>query len=108
MDGRKSKFEFCCFRGGFDYFAANKEKYSIEQALELYKREMDAEPGEMVAVYGDAFVRHRAGINEDNEPCVGWWLEYYEEKRSCPVWAMHPVYKGDSKFNSEYAVYVLK
>jgi len=33
--------------------------------------------------------KKRAGINEDGEPCVGWWLEYKEHKRSCPVWAFH-------------------
>lgn len=37
----------------------------------------------------DAFVRYRAGVNEDYEPCVGWWLEYKQHKRSCPVWAFH-------------------
>lgn len=88
IDGKRSKFDFAEFDGGYDDFAVNKDKHSIEEALSIYKSEMDIEPGQTVSV-GEAFVRHHAGINEDGEPCVGWWLEYEEHKTSCPVYAMH-------------------
>lgn len=37
----------------------------------------------------DEYVRHKARVDEDHEPCVGWWLEYSEHKRSCPCWVFH-------------------
>jgi hypothetical protein len=79
-----SKFEYDSFYGGYDGFAVNSQKYTSEQAIEIFKKE-----NEDVSVYeiSQAFVRHRAGINEDGEPCVGWWLEYERHDRSCPVWA---------------------
>lgn len=85
-----SKFEYLSFYGGYDDFAVSKEKYTKEQAIEFYKLEKSYLKGKgcLIAVC-DAFVRHRAGINEDGEPQVGWWLEYKEHKRSCPVWAFH-------------------
>ena len=94
-----SKFEYACFFGGYDDFAVNKEKYTKEQAIDIYKTENRHLKGEgkLIAVT-NAFVRHRAGINEDYEPCVGWWLEYKEHKRSCPVWAFHTTKTLNEKF----------
>ena len=62
-----------------------------EEAIELAKVEMETvylnKPHYLCV--SDGFVSHWAGINEDNECCVGWWLEYKEHKRSCPCWVFH-------------------
>jgi hypothetical protein len=85
-----SKFECESFYGGYDDFAVSKEKFTKEEAINLYKEQKEHRKGKGVLIaVCDAYVRHRAGINEDGEPCVGWWLEYKEHKRSCPVWAFH-------------------
>lgn len=84
-----SKFDYGTFYGGFDSFAASKEKYTKEQAIEIAKVELESVDKPYFIAVGDGFVRHRAGVNEDLEPCVGWWLEYEEHKRSCPAWVFH-------------------
>ena len=86
-----SKFDFNCFRGGLDTFAVSKEKYSKKEAIECAKYQNDWHDSKRYIAIGTAFVRHRAGRNEDGEPCVGWWLEYEEHDRSCPVWCFHLV-----------------
>ncbi len=97
-----SKFEYNSFYGGYDDFAVSKEKYTKEQAIELYCREHDI-PKDMKIAVTDAFVRHRVGWNEDNERCCGWWLEYKEHSRSCPVYAFHKVLREMPKeLESEY------
>ena len=96
IDGKRSKFDFSYFRGGYDEFAVNRDKYSLKEALSIYSREMGVDPGELVAVTTEAFVRYRAGVTEDGEPAVGWWLEYGEHKTSCPVYAMHPGWAHNS------------
>lgn len=106
MDGKRSKFDYASFNGGYDDFAVNKSKYSIKEALDLYKQECSLEDGMKVSVT-TAFVRHRAGINEDGEPCVGWWLEYEENQRSCPVFAMHCTFEDVTRINHKYDIYVL-
>lgn len=94
-----SKFEHCGFRGGYDDYAVSKEKYTKEEAIDIYKFEYGIQKSDTgyIAIC-DAFVRHRAGINEDDEPQVGWWLEYEEYKRSCPVWAFHITESNNEKF----------
>jgi hypothetical protein len=98
-----SKFESCEFYGGYDDYAVSKEKFTKEQAIEKYKLEKEnmKGKGECVAVC-DAYVRHRAGINEDKEPCVGWWLEYKDYGRSCPVWCFHKAKKHEIFKDYEY------
>lgn len=85
----KSKFDFSGFVGGYDNFAVSKQKYTREEAIELAKLENDWYGGGCYIAIGSAFVRHRAGVDEDGERCVGYWLEYEEHKRSCPVWCFH-------------------
>ncbi|MDD6069968.1 MAG: hypothetical protein PUC12_04035, partial [Clostridiales bacterium] len=46
-------------------------------------------------------VRHRAGVNDDNEPCVGWWLEWNEHKRSCPVYSFHVTHESEYPYLKE-------
>ena len=83
-----SKFDYGSFAGGYDIFAASKERYTKEEAIALFAFEYDLPKGEIVAV-GEAWVKHRAGINEDNEPCVGWWMEYEDRGRCCPCYVFH-------------------
>lgn len=84
-----SKFDYCSFIGGYDSLAVSKEKYSKEEAIEIAKVELKRNTRPYYLCVGDGFVRHRAGVNEDNEPCVGWWLEYEKHKRSCSCWVFH-------------------
>lgn len=86
-----SKFDYSIFYGGFDELAVSKEKYTKKEAIEIAKAELELEQWRKpyYLCVSDGFVRHRAGINEDGEPCVRWWLEYKEHKRSCPCWLFH-------------------
>lgn len=101
-----SKFDYNHFYGGYDSFAVSKEKFTKEEAIEIAKVEMETvylkKP--YYLCISDGFVRHRAGINEDNEPCVGWWIEYKEHKRSCPCWVFHLSKLDDEEtfFGDEY------
>lgn len=90
-----SKFDYASFNGGYDTFAVSKEKYTKEQAIEIAKIELESIKKPYYIAVGDCHVRHRAGINEDGEPCVGWWLEYTEHKRSCPAWCFHKAQSYD-------------
>lgn len=97
-----SKFEYGAFYGGYDIFAVSKEKYTKEQAIDLAKEEYTYVTKPFFLAIGDGYVRHRAGRNEDGEPCVGWWLEYKEHKRSCPCWVFHKAYSTDERFSRDY------
>jgi len=94
MDTSKSKFEFGAFWGfGRHHFAVNSGKYSEQQAIEIYKDEcyMSDEP----YIVEKSHVKWRAGRDEDDKPCVGWWFDYNpKEKRSVEVWAFRYDY-GD-------------
>ena len=85
-----SKFDYCGFYGGGEMeFAVNAEEYTKEQAIGIFEFETGGKVGDSKNEYRviSAYVRHRAGRNDDGEPCVGWWLEDQKHKRSCPVWA---------------------
>lgn len=96
-----SKFDYGRFYGGYDDIAVSKEKYNKEEAIEIAKEEFSFRNHKYIYV-GNGFVRHRAGVNEDKEPCVGWWLEYSEHKRSCPCWVFHTSNCDDQDFDNEY------
>ena len=87
--------------------AVSKEKYSKEEAIKIAKMEFEHRKHKYLAT-GEGFVRHRAGVNEDNELCVGWWLEYKEHKRSCPCWIFHTTNNKDEYFNAGYEYIELK
>ena len=80
-----SKFEYSIFMDG--HFAVSKQKYTKEQAIEIFRCELGLDAPCLIAV-GSAFVRYRYGINNDNEPCSGWWIEVDERRRSCPAWVL--------------------
>lgn len=89
MDGKKSKFEYNSFWGGisYAYFCVNKDKYTLEKAKELF----EIENGKPAKEIKEGSVRFGAGITEDGERFVGWWLDEFSkgtEKRRCPVWIM--------------------
>jgi len=98
----KSKFDFNIFYGGYDSFAVSKQKYTKEQATELAKIELETHEKPYYIAVGSGFVTHRAGINEDGEPGVGWWLEYKEHERSCPAWVFHRTTDSVEWDNKEY------
>ena len=101
-----SKFKWDDFYGeNFDEFAVSKQRYTKEEAIIIAKREMAWLPYKFLAI-GDAYVMHRAGITDDGERCVGWWLEEKERKRSCPVWAFHVVEDMDRECYLEKYEYV--
>lgn len=85
-----SKFEHDAFWDDWNgkwLFAVSKQKYTIEEARRLFAIETDNK-AEFCQTQ-DAAVCWRAGINENGDPCVGWWLEMDKdgtEPRCCPVW----------------------
>ncbi len=99
-----SKFDFASFICDYDTFAVSKERYTKEEAIALAKHENDWYGGGGYIAVGSAFVRHRAGRDEDGERRVGYWLEYEEHRRSCPVWVFHPAYdpSHDRRFFKNY------
>lgn len=98
-----SKFDYDIFYGGYDSLAVSKEKHSKEEAIEIAKVELEY-PKRRYLFVGHGYTRHRAGVNEDNEPCVGWWLEYEKHKRSCPCWVFHTSDSLDANFHNGYEV----
>jgi hypothetical protein len=88
-----SKFDYATFNNSCDEFAVNADKFTLEEATKIFEEEREPNKvGEEVGqfIVSKAFVKWRAGINEDKEPCVGWWLEYSQRKKgSCSVWVFH-------------------
>lgn len=95
-----SKFDYGIFFDGDDTFAVSKEKYSREQAIEIAKAEIC--DGLRYLYVGNGYVRYRAGVDEDYNPRVCWWLEYTEHKRSCPCFAFHASDSNDENLRGEY------
>lgn len=86
MDAKKSKFDYGSFNGGYHHFAVNAAKYTKEEAEKIYHEEYNF--ADHPYIVEKAHVKWRAGINEDHEPCVGWWFDYSpSDKRSVEVWA---------------------
>ena len=109
-----SKFDYDIFLGGYDELAVSKEKYTKEEAIDIAKVELELSQWRRRPYYlcvRDGFVRHRAGRNECGEPCVGWWMEYEEHKRSCPCWLFHTravELIDDYSFEKEYEHILIK
>jgi len=81
-----SKFEHQMFSDSYGdnvFYCVNKEKYPEIQAREIAEYELEAK---VKLLPFEWYVRHRAGVDEDSEPRVGWWLEMIHHPRSCPVW----------------------
>lgn len=89
MSKRLSKFEYDRFQSGYDDFAVSKQRYTKNEAIKLAKEHIGYTQGDYTLSVCNAWVVHRAGVSEDGEPVVGWWLEYKMRPRSCPVWAFH-------------------
>ena len=101
-----SKFDFSNFYGDcVDFFAASTERYTKEEATRVFAREMMLDAGTKVAV-GKAWVRYRIGY-QDGEKINGWWLEYEQHQRSCPVWCFH-THRGENDiWEEDYELYIL-
>lgn len=98
-----SKFDYTGFHGEYVILAVSKEKHTKEEAIEIAKMELEY-PKRKYLFVGHGYVRHRAGVYEDDGPRVGWWLEYEEHKRSCPCWVFHTSDSLDANFHDEYDV----
>ena len=80
-----SKFDWQVFSGeGGVFFAASKERYTLEEATAIAERELESPVAPLDVNW---VARHRAGIDDWGEPCVGWWLDDGPLPRSCPIWA---------------------
>lgn len=84
-----SKFDYDIFcDGDYTALAVSKEKHSKEEAIKLAKFELDSyKPYYLLLENG--YVRHRAGVTDDGERRVCWWLEDVKNDRSCPCWVLH-------------------
>lgn len=80
-----SKFEYSIFADG--YFAVSKQKYTKEQAIEIFRHELGLDDPCIIAV-GSAFVCYYRKYDDDGELYSGWWLESDERRWSCPVWVL--------------------
>jgi hypothetical protein len=88
MDAKKSKFDFGRFFGGYHDYFVNAGKYTQEEAEKIYQEETGWDYHERPYIVEKAHVKWRAGVDEDNKPCVGWWGDYNPtEKRSVECWA---------------------
>lgn len=86
----KSKFDSAIFYGDWDNWAGfNKQKYTKEQAIESWRKEMFGLDKDALYIVEDAFTRWRVGQTDDHEPCAGWWLEWKDYgNKSVPVWSI--------------------
>lgn len=82
-----SKFDYDAFTGDYPV-VVSKERYTEQEAIEIAKRELDADE---VSIF-DGYVRYGYGT-DDNEPYAkarnAWWLTLSKgcPKWCCPVWA---------------------
>lgn len=90
-----SKFDYDNFHGEDAIFAVNAEKYTMEEAIKLFNfecnRDVGIEKGQSTVSKG--WVRHRAGVNENDEPCVGWWIEDCIKTKGCEAWVFSLNYR---------------
>lgn len=97
-----SKFEYMNFYGDDgNELAISKEKYTKDEAIKIAEIEFEDNGAKYLAI-GNGWVRHRAGIDDWGEPCVGWWLEGTEYKRSCPCWVIHITDNKDEWHSKDY------
>jgi hypothetical protein len=81
-----AKFDYERFTGfkGDWTFAVSKERYTLEQAEEIAKREL----GFKQPIICDMYVRFGFGYEDDGSEIKNcWWLEFRRTKQSVPVWA---------------------
>lgn len=81
----KSRFDFDVFGYGYDIVACNKQRYTRQEALAVYQREIaNHDP----CTITEEFVRWRYG-RDDDELHAAWWLEYQDNGyKSVPVWVI--------------------
>lgn len=86
----KSKFDSEIFHGDWTNWGGfSKQKYTKEEAIEAWRKEMFGLDKDVPCVVEDAFVRYRVGQNEDHEPCACWWLEWEDYgSKSVPAWSI--------------------
>lgn len=85
MDGKKSKFDYLSFTDGF--FAVNKDKYTKEEAVQLFLEETCGIVHEIIT----GTVYFGFGVDEDGEKHNCWWLDIDytgSSARRFPVWVI--------------------
>lgn len=91
-----SRFEDGHFRGGKGEYAVSAQKFTKEQAIEKAKVECELPYAKDYYIcIMDGFVRWRTGVDEGGERQIGWWLEYDEHRRSCPVYIFYLVRESE-------------
>lgn len=86
---RLSKFHYGVFSSGErKYVAISKQRYTFEEAVKIASEQLNVDYSDSYSFpYNEAWVMHRAGINEDCEKVVGWWIEHKPRpNRCCPCW----------------------
>lgn len=87
----KSKFDYEFFYGDDgSWIGISKQVYSREEAIAIWEEETDKKFDENSRSVQDRFARYRFGLNEDDEPVSGWFLEGEDHgNKSVPVWAIN-------------------
>lgn len=83
---RESKFDFEYFYGDDGrYLAVNARKYSLEEATEIFKEEMQSKEAPPIK---SGTVFYGFGVDDDGEHQNAWWLDLTvsHAKRHCPVY----------------------
>ena len=83
-----SKFQYEEYRGDYPCFAFNQQKYTKEQSIEIWKQEVWFDDYKPEPIISESFVTWRAGVTEDYEPRVGWWLSDTQYRKSVKVWKL--------------------
>ena len=101
-----SKFAWQGFIGGYDNFAVSKEKFTLDEAVKIAKRELGVDnTSKGYLAIGNCYCRYRFGRLEDGEPTSGWWLEYECKPRSVECWCFHLASTKEETFSNKY-VYI--
>lgn len=86
----KSKFNFEVFYGDWvGWLGISKQRYTKEQAIELWEKQLGLKFDDKGYIVEDAFVRYRFGRSIDDEPISGWFLEWKDYgNKSVPAWSI--------------------
>lgn len=75
---RESKFYFSVFHGYDDsYFVVSSERYTLEEAIDIFKEEMNSEEVPPIKL-GTVFFGF--GVDDGGERQNAWWLNVYDSK----------------------------
>lgn len=82
-----SKFNYGVFvDGSRQYVAVSMQRYTFEEAVRIASEQLGVDYSNCSFAYNEAWVMHRAGVDEDGNKIVGWWMENIYRPRCCPCW----------------------